>query len=87
MNITLGFWEKGNAKVTRSYLITTEVTAMELFDEKCVARIKPAASNFPPGAPFDPIYGASEIEVKDKAASAIRIRPENAGLRSFEKKA
>jgi hypothetical protein len=86
MNVTLEFWEKGNAKLTRSYLIITEETAVELFDEKFVARITPAASNFPPGAPFDPIYGTSDFNVKDRAVSAIRGRPENAGLRSFEKK-
>jgi hypothetical protein len=87
MNITLGFWEKGNAKLTRSYLITAEVSPVDIFGEKFIARIKPAVSNFPPGMTFDPIFGDSEITAKDKAISEIRNRPENRGLRSFEKKA
>ena len=85
MNVTLGFWEKGSAKLTRSYLVSTRASDVDIFDEKYVSKITPAVSNFPPDDSFAPFFGASQVEAKDRAIAAIRSRKQNAGLRSFEK--
>jgi hypothetical protein len=81
----LEFWEKGTANLVRNYLIMTKVSAVGIPDERYVANILPAATNLPLGDHYDPIFGASEIEVKDRAIAVICARPENAGLRSFLK--
>lgn len=85
MNVTLGFWEKGSAILTRSYLINTAASAVDIFEEKFISKVSPAVSNFPPDDSFAPFFGASEIEAKDRAVAEIRSRKQNAGLRSFEK--
>lgn len=85
MSVTLGFWEKGSAKLTRSYLINTAASAVAIFEENFISKVTPAVSNFPPDDSFAPFFGASEIEAKDRAVAEIRSRKQNAGLRSFEK--
>jgi hypothetical protein len=87
MDITLEFWEKGSARIVHSYLIMTDLSGVENHDEKFIASIRPASSNFPAGEGFDPVWGSSHVEAKNRAVAAIRARPENAGLRSFEKMA
>jgi hypothetical protein len=86
VTVVLDFWEKGSANIVRSYVIITESSGAEAHDERFIARIRPAASNFPAGEGFDSAWGSSDIEAKDRAVADIRTRPENAGLRSFEKK-
>ncbi len=85
MVVDLGFWERGNAQIVRSYLIKTAENDGNAAGEKFVANILPAVSNFPTGASFEPIYGSSHQQAKVRAISAIRSRPENAGLLSFTK--
>jgi hypothetical protein len=87
MVVDLEFWEKGNARIVRSYIITTEESASEAVGEKFVAKIVPAVSNFPTGKPFDPILAGSHQEAKSRAIVLIKERPENNGLQSFAKMA
>ncbi len=85
MVVDLGFWAKGDARIVRSYLITTSESASGNAGDAFMATIVPSVANFPTGKPFDPVLAGSHQEAKIKAISVIRERPENGGLHSFAK--